>query len=151
MLVYHFRSKEALTTAILEQVAARWMSALQAHLDTDAALDVGLKQLWYGTLRDPANRDVHVLALEAWAIGLASGNKAYRPFLKTVAKGWIDLLDPWVAGRRRRHKWARVRATLIVAAIEGLLLHQLTDKALPVDAAFEELLAWIRQTNRQKS
>lgn len=144
MLVYHFGSKEQLVAGLLEEVAARWMQALRNELDADVPLDRALERLWNQTLRAPESRDIHVLSLEAWALGLSSGNPAYRPFLDAVAGGWVELIEAWLTAQPDGTPTARTRATLIVAAIEGLLLHRLTDEALPVDAAFAELMGWLR-------
>lgn len=144
MLVYHFGSKEQLISRVLGLVAERWMGGLQAELDAEVPLDVALERLW-ATLRDPSHRGVHVLALEAWVIGLSSGGEVYGPFLKAVAAGWVELVARCFEGRGVARRRAHVRATFLVAAMEGLLLHHLTDDALPVDEAFQELLSWLRR------
>lgn len=146
MLVYHFGSKERLTADVLERLAARWMATLDDQLDRDTPLPQALNMLWTETLQHPDHRGLHVLAFEAWALGLSSGDPAYRPFLDTVAAGWIARIE---RGLRRHHtgldpRQSRARATLLVASVEGLLLHQLTDATLPVDDAFAELLVWLR-------
>jgi AcrR family transcriptional regulator len=144
MLVYHFGSKEGLVAALLERVATDWMAALGGLLERDPSPGTALATFWAETLRKPAHRPLHALAFEAWALGLASGDKRYRPFLDLVASGWIGLLERALLRDPRTRRRARARATLLVAATEGLLLHQLTDQRLAVDAAFDELVSWLR-------
>lgn len=138
MLVYHFGSKSGLLAAVLAEIARRWMLGVQ-RLEA-AGLARQLRALWRDQLMRPDAQKLHVLTLQLWATGLASRDPAYGPFVKTLSKGWIEVLARYFAAHGHGAEDAQARAMLCVAAIEGLLLHHVSDDALPADAAFGHLM-----------
>ncbi|HEY9078666.1 TetR/AcrR family transcriptional regulator [Magnetovibrio sp.] len=138
MLVYHFGSKNGLLTAVLQGIAAMWMSEVRVLEST--ALVEQLRRLWTQKLTTDAAQNLHVVTIQLWASGLASRDPLFAPFLHTLSKGWIDAFTPHFEARGLSREQAVARAMLAVAAIEGLLLHRVTDQGLPADAAFELLM-----------
>ncbi len=138
MLVYHFGSKTGLLEAVLAEIARRWMLGVQQF--EAAGLARQLRVLWSDQLMRPDAQKLHVLTLQLWATGLTSRDPAYSPFVKTLSKGWIEVLARHFLTHGHGAEDARARAMLCVAAIEGLLLHHMSDDALPADAAFRHLM-----------
>ena len=143
MLVYHFGSKTGLLEAVLAEIARRWMLGVQRLEAADLARQ--LRALWRDQLMRPDAQKLHVLTLQLWATGLASRDPVYGPFLETLSRGWIDVLAHHFSAHGHGAEDARARAMLCVAAMEGLLLHHVTDDDLPADAAFGHLMDMVDQ------
>lgn len=138
MLVYHFKSKELLLAEILQQVAKRWMDGMR--FSPHARLSVQLASLWQEHLTTPSAHNLHIVTLQLWATGLASRDPAYRAFVEILSGGWVDVLTEHMSASGIAADLARSRATLCVAAIEGLLLHRLSDPSLPTEQAFGHMV-----------
>jgi len=138
MLVYHFGSKTGLLSAVLEEIARRWMLGVQSFEGAD--LNQQLSDLWSDQLIQADAKKLHVLTLQLWSSGLATRDPAYATFLQTLSRGWIDALAPHFRAQGFSDDDAQARAMLCVATIEGLLLHHVTDDTLPADAAFALLM-----------
>ena len=138
MLVYHFGSKNGLLAAVLENISGMWMHEVRA-IEGSAVVDQ-LQRLWTHKLTTVTAKNLHVLTIQLWARGLARRDPVYAPFLRTVSQGWIDALTPHFRFQGQPDDQAQARAMLCVAAIEGLLLHRVTDEALPADRAFALLM-----------
>jgi len=145
MLVYHFGSKQELTAAILERVADMWMGILSERMGQDGPVSEILSDFWHTTLVEPAHRDIQTLAFQAWSMGLSGNQPAYNAFLERVAAGWVALVERGFVERGMEPTQARIKATFVVATIEGLLLHRFTDASLPTDEAFIQLITFLKQ------
>ena len=118
MLLYYFADKDELLTALLEHVAARLATLLDAGDGGEprpyATL---LAQLW-SSARAPAFRPFMLLFLEL-AAAAGRGNEPHRTAAGRIARGFAG----WIAerlddGDGERHP----RAALLLATLDGLFL-----------------------------
>lgn len=142
MLVYHFDTREGLLTQVLEQVAKRWMGGVR--FSDNLALSDQLADMWDQHLTTDQAHSLHTVTLQLWATGLAGRAPMYAPFIDILSRGWVELIAAHMVAQGVPAQTALTRSTLCVAAIEGLLLHRISDPTLPTDAAFAELLAVLR-------
>ena len=142
MLVYHFETKEALLAAVLEQIAQRWMGGVR--FAPHVRLSDQLAEMWEQHLTTTDAHGLHVVTIQLWATGLASRDPVYMPFVDILSKGWVEVLADHLRASGAGGVESEARATLCVAAIEGLLLHRISAPDLPTDAAFAAMLDVLR-------
>jgi AcrR family transcriptional regulator len=141
LLIYHFGSKERLLIEAMGIIRARARAEVAAMLSAPAGRD-DLGELVRGFWRwCTAKRNRPYLRLVFEVHGLALQDPArYAGYLHGAIAHWIELLGAALApgfGRRR----ARATATLIVGAIDGLLMDYLSTGELKRTTEALELFA----------
>jgi AcrR family transcriptional regulator len=139
MLVYHFGSKDALVDAVLARANERLLAGLGPEpLTAEGTVPALVRGLWSQLSSSEAEPYLR-LYFEAYGLALQQPER-YRPYLVQTVQGWhalaVDLLRacgvPEVQTLRR--------ATLIVSAIDGLLLDlYATGDRIRVDQAAGDL------------
>ena len=141
MLSYHFGSRDALVTAIVERVEQRQRDRL-AELFADPAIPP-LEQATRFTaqLLDPALWPAERLFFEVYGQALA-GRPHTAQFLDRVVTAWLDPVTEQFVRLGLPADEARAHARLGLAVTRGLLLDLLTTRDVDgVRAAFELHLA----------
>lgn len=148
LLIYHFGSKENLLVLALDEVRARVMAALaalgqtagQARPTPDMAM--ALTRFWHWATH-PDNQGYFRLLFEL--DGLAMFDRVTLPdsARQQGTMLWIDRVEALVRHFHPQVTDVRAQATLIAAALSGLLQDRLsTGERERTDAAFASLLAW---------
>ena len=120
---YYFPTKDSLLVALAEYIFDRWDARFRRHLPPDL---VGAEAVFLHSIRfmieENKRPKTKSLLLEMWAMANRSG--AIRRMMDTFygrMRGWIEAMladiDPGMTSHRRR-----LRAALITAQIEGLML-----------------------------
>jgi AcrR family transcriptional regulator len=128
MLLYHFRSKEALLVAALREVRRRETEMLVRairrlpHATTDEVMR-GIWRWYASPRRAPYLR----LFFEAWGLGLQNPRR-YEGFLETVRKDLLIVAEDALVLRGYPRRDASAIATFMIAAFRGLLMDLVTNK-----------------------
>jgi AcrR family transcriptional regulator len=120
---YYFPTKDCLLAALAEYIFDRWDARFRRHLPPDLA---GAEAVFLHSVRfmieENKRPKTKSLLLEMWA--MANRSRAIRRMMDTFyarMRVWIEAMladiDPTIAVHRRR-----LRAALITAQIEGLML-----------------------------
>ena len=115
LLIYHFGSKEQLLIEAMQLIRSRAQMRLQAMIrDELRGADAGtmLRAFWKWTT-SRQNRPFLRLFFEVHGLALQYP-KQYSGYLRGAVRGWVEMLG------------SDVKATLIVGAIDGLLLDLLS-------------------------
>ena len=120
---YYFPSKDSLLAALAEHIFDRWDARFRRNLPTD--LPSGLATFVYSIrfmIEENKRPKTKSLLLEMWA--MANRSRAIRGMMDTFyrrMRSWIEAMlmeiDPAMSSHVRR-----LRAALITAQIEGLML-----------------------------
>jgi AcrR family transcriptional regulator len=138
MLIHHFGSRDALVGDVLLAIEQRLAaSIMQSAPKTDAA--GVLRRMWTETAA-PALRPLVRAVFEAWGCALMRP-ETYGDYLQRIFAPWRDALATTLEAAGEPAERTRARATLALAAFNGLQLVRLTtaDDAL-ADAAFELMI-----------
>ncbi|MBV8656726.1 MAG: TetR/AcrR family transcriptional regulator [Burkholderiales bacterium] len=149
LLIFHFKSKDGLIAAVLEEIQARLRVSLMAvpagvlgQPETSP-----MKQFWRWAIT-PTNLPYLRLLHEVNAIALQNP-AAFGPALATASQGWIELIQSRLPSEIRNP----VTATLCVAVFDGLMLELMaTGDALRAEQSldlFIDMLMHERQRRMQ--
>jgi AcrR family transcriptional regulator len=122
MLIYHFRTKEALMVAALREVRRREFAMLAGQLGRSGTrrTDQLMRSLWKW-YASPRRAPYLRVFFEAWGMGLR------RPYLRDgflahVRKDLQPLAEAALLARGYPERDARAVATFMIAAFRGLLI-----------------------------
>ncbi|MBI2242545.1 MAG: TetR/AcrR family transcriptional regulator [Nocardioides sp.] len=144
-LTYHFGSRAELLQALFSRLAQRIRrtSAVggsdPAHLDAFARSEITATWQW---LSADERRGMWTTFFEVFALAIREPD-TYRGFLDHLAEDWVNPLADQMCAAGFADDAARARATLVVAAVRGLVLElQSTtpDQRDRVDGAIDALL-----------
>lgn len=141
MLVHHFGTRDALAAAVLLEIEGRLVGSIALGPEDDEAGEV-LRRMWRATTTPELNPPVRA-AFEIWGRALVRPGD-FSDFLGRVFDPWRDGLAAALVRSGVPDDLALTRATLAVAAFNGLQLARLTngDEAR-ARAALEMLIATI--------
>ncbi len=144
VLLYYFKSKEALIEEILAGVRSRQFAGFarlrEANFETPAE---ACRAVWH-IVRDPKNEALFRFFFEVFGMALQD-RKRFGNFLQGAVKDWLDFLaHPYLeAGVTQEDAYAY--ATVILAGFRGLVMDLCaTRERERIDRAFE---IWIRSTD----
>ena len=159
-VTYHFGSRAELLQALFTRLAQRIRrtSAVgggdPAHVDGFARSEITATWQW---LSADERRGMWTTFFEVFALAIREPD-TYRGFLDHVAEDWVKPLADQMGAAGFSDDAARARATLVVAAVRGLVLElQSTtpDQRDRVDGAIDALLdvvsRWVRELGPSES
>ena len=123
MLVYHFESKDALVADLLVRAVERLAAALLTRIQAKPGQkDPGavVQQLW-DALREPETSPYIQLFFEVYGLSFPHP-ELYKPVVRQVVESWIVLIEGMLVQAGVPARKAARTGTMVVAAIEGLLL-----------------------------
>jgi AcrR family transcriptional regulator len=134
MLMHHFGSRDALAAAVLLAIEARLVASIADGPEQADAASV-LSHMWRAT-GEARLRPLVRAVFEAWGRALVQPD-AFGDYLQRIFTPWRNALSAAFEAAGEPAQLARTRATLAMAAFNGLQLARLTtgDEA-QVDAAF---------------
>jgi AcrR family transcriptional regulator len=141
MLIYHFGSKDALVDAVLLTANQRLLAGLDPQpLTAEGTVPALVTGLWSQLSTEEAEPYLR-LYFEVYGLALQQPER-YRAYLIQTVQGWhtlaIEMLRACGVPEQRTHRLA----TLIVSAIDGLLLDlYATGERQRVDEAAYDLAA----------
>ena len=122
MLIYHFRTKEALMVAALREVRRREFAMLAGQIGRRGTTrtDQLMRRLWQW-YASPRRAPYLRVFFEAWGMGLR------RPYLRDgflahVRKDLLPLAEAALVARGYPERDARAVATFMIASFRGLLI-----------------------------
>ncbi len=134
MLLYFFGSKDGLVRAVHQHARELQLTLVRQAVDEQSAGPATLRALW-AWLSDPAHHNVVRFFFESYARSLHDRAGSWRDFGRVSVDEWLPLVQ-------RALGEAEADATLVLAALRGLMLDLLaTGDTARVNAAFERLLA----------
>lgn len=122
LLIYHFGSRAELVSAALAVVLRRVQEAFLA-MHSEATLEGTLRGFW-NWATDAPNEPYLRLFLEVHALALHDPD-GYGESLRGSLESWRSLIADRLGKRGTTPKRRAERATLIIAAVDGLLLDYL--------------------------
>jgi hypothetical protein len=126
VLLYFFGSKENLVREVVAELRREQLDLMQANLASVTAL--------WEWLTDRSHADVERLFFESYALSLRPDPAGFEGFGKASVDEWLPPLQRAAGGDP-------VTATLLLAALRGLLLDRLaTGDAARTQKAFQLLL-----------
>jgi AcrR family transcriptional regulator len=126
VLLYFFDSKENLIREVVAQLRREQLELMRANLDSVTAL--------WNWLTDSSHADVERLFFESYALSLRPDPAGFEGFGKASIDEWLPPLTRATGGDP-------ISATLVLAALRGLLLDRLaTGDAARTEQAFQLLL-----------
>jgi len=140
LLIYHFGTREALLLDAMAIVRTRARQEVEAMLGTGAEhRDLGrlLRTLWRWCT-SAKNRPYLRLIFEVQGLALQNPDR-YRAYLEGSVDHWIELLSSTLRPSFRRD--AQAAATLMVGAVDGLLMDFLSSGDLRRTSLALDLLA----------
>lgn len=140
MLLYFFGSKEGLIREVLAMSRERQMTMVEQWLTGDGPGGDPLARLWQW-LADPAQADVERLFFESYGRSLIEQDGGpWESFGADSVADWLPLVARMLGQAAGREAAGTAAATLVLAALRGLLLDQLaTGDTQRVTAAFRLL------------
>jgi AcrR family transcriptional regulator len=121
MLVYHFGSKDGLVDTVLATANERLLAGLDPEpLTADGTVPALVSGLW-SQLSSAEAEPYLRLYFEAYGLALQQPER-YRPYLVHTVRGWHTLAVDLLRACGVPEEQTLRRATLIVSAIDGLLL-----------------------------
>lgn len=137
MVVYYFRNKTELSTAVLGELGRKLKDAVASTMDErPVTFEVLLARTW-PVLATPAGDRIFALFFQV--VGLASdGSEPYRSAVRALVMEWADWLEPRIvapAGCTRR-----AAALAAIARIDGLLLLRRTAGARAANLAARAMM-----------
>ena len=128
MLLYHFRSKEELVVAALQEVRQRETEMLHRALRRIPQTSTGdaLRALWKWYASPRRTRYLR-LFFEAWGLGLQH-RYLYEGFLQVVRKDLLVVAEETLVQRGYPRRDASAIATFMIAAFRGLLMDLVTNR-----------------------
>ncbi len=144
MLVYHFGSREGLVSAVLDRLADDWELILAELEQTGPDPTDALTHLWRHVRTDAARRQ-HLFLLEVYVAGVVTQDPLYRPFVERALGAWLGALTGVLARGGLGPRAAKVRAMVVMAAVDGLLTQAFVNDSLPVEDAFADLVTLLKR------
>jgi len=128
MLLYHFRSKEQLVVAALQEVRRRETEMLMRSLRRLARASTAdvMRAIWRW-YASPRRTPYLRLFFEAWGLSLQHPY-LYEGFLETVRKDLLVVAEEALVQRGFPRRDARAIGTFMIASFRGLLLDLVTNK-----------------------
>jgi AcrR family transcriptional regulator len=141
MLLYYFKSKEALVVEVLQEARERQRRqfTMLKEQSADSAIDA-CRAIW-AIMSAPKAEPVFRLFFETYALALRDP-KGYPGFLKGAIEDWVQYIHGWhvTAGYARTD--ARALATIVLAGYRGFLLDLIaTHDRARIDRAVD---LWLR-------
>jgi len=128
MLLYHFRSKEALLVAALQEVRRREIDMLVRALIRNPGGPTAERMRhiwrWYAS---PRRAPYLRLFFEAWGVSLQRPY-LYEGFLESVRKDLLPVAEEALVQLGYPRRDARAIATFMIAALRGLLIDLVANK-----------------------
>jgi AcrR family transcriptional regulator len=146
-LVHHFGTKDRLVELVLNRVRERLIAIVEHAVDGPAEPSALMLAAWRWSSA-PEHEQFFRLFFEVYGAALARPDR-YAEFLDGVVEDWFEALERRLIDTGDDPQRARLRATLGLAVIRGLLLDLLTtgDRERVTDAV-EAFAAQPRQTRR---
>jgi AcrR family transcriptional regulator len=143
-LVYHFGDKDGVVVAALEHSEQQQRDLIEQWLDRDPQLDVAeLLRRYWRWCRAPEHRALVRLAVEAITLD-QTDTGVPGPVRHRLVSAWVDAIAAALEAEGLGRREARARASLVNAAVVGLLVDRMaTGAQRRVDEAFERLLALV--------
>ena len=143
MLIYHFGSKEALISEILVNAEHRALETLTGWIRQQNDPVSALEQFWLYLCSGDTEQFLRT-AYEIWGLALVHPGE-FTPFLESAVSKWTTTLTQELQQVGLPEAQCEPTATLIVAAIHGLVLNRLTTGNNAVaQQAFQQLVNWLR-------
>jgi AcrR family transcriptional regulator len=140
LLLYHFKSKEALIMAIIKTVRERQQNVM-SRLDETAQSQGQVGRMLWREYSSPRYEPSMRLFFEVYAIALQDRSR-FPGFLKETFGHWLDAIEASLptAGTPR----ARIAATIMLDAFRGFLLDLFaTRDRARIDAAVDEFFTML--------
>lgn len=150
-LLYHFGSKEQLVVLALTEARRRQQQSMAAYLgeQRNAPLEDTLERFWL-LLSSEENRAFLRLFFEVYGVALRDPEQL-PGFPEAAVADWFPLLEQVFLAHGLPLGQAQAHATLVVAAVRGLLLDLLTiGDRQRVDHAYQELVTTLARPAPQK-
>lgn len=140
LLIYHFGSRERLLIEAMAVIRARARAEVTTMLSASSTADLGsLTRTFWRWCTSTKNRPYLRLLFEVHGLALQQPRR-YGTYLEGSVGHWIQLLSDALAPRLGRRR-AGASATLLVGAIDGLLMDYLSTGDLARTTSAIELLA----------
>jgi AcrR family transcriptional regulator len=121
MLTYHFRSRDGLVIAAMDQVRSRFQASHEAAFAAPRARAVHPLLVFWNFLTSSANLPYVRLLFEVQILALQNP-RDYARYLDQTSASWLDVIERALAPAIRSRK----TATLFSALVDGLLLDVLS-------------------------
>jgi AcrR family transcriptional regulator len=125
MLLYHFKSRDELVTAVVARAVERGVAAVEA-LPARASIRDGVNALWQAFLVAPLHQCVDVYC-QAAATGLI-GAEPYLSVVRTANDLWSDALEAYLVRCGADPAKVERIVTLVDSSLFGFHLDLTTDK-----------------------
>jgi len=151
-LLYHFSSKEQLVILALNEVRRRQQQTVASWMEEDpgALRGTSLEEIvgrFWTWLSSERNEPFLRLFFEVYGLALKDPER-YPGFPEAAVADWFPMLERAFLSHGLAPAQAQARATVLVAAIRGLLLDLLAiGDRHRVDGAYNELVATMVQLN----
>ena len=143
MLIYHFGSKEALIAEILALAEHQALAVLTEQIRQQDDPVAALEQFWIQLTSADTDQFLRT-AFEVWGLALVHPEE-FAPFLDSVVSQWTSMLTGELQQAGLPETQCESTATLIVAAMHGLVLNRLTTgNNVVAQQAFQQLVNWLR-------
>jgi AcrR family transcriptional regulator len=140
MLIHHFGSRDAMVAEVVLAIEERLAASIAGGAASDPA--GVLRHIWTTTAQQPMRPLVRAV-FETWGRALVSPDE-YGGFLQRIFRPWRDALAAALEAAGEPEPSARSKATLAMAAFNGLQLARLTSAGDDqVDVAFELLCSQV--------
>jgi len=141
MLLYYFKSKEALVVEVLQEARERQRRHFTVLKEqrTESPIDA-CRAIW-AVMSAPKAEPVFRLFFETYALALRDPDQ-YPGFLKGAVEDWVQYIHGWSVAAGYSRTDARALATIVLAAYRGFLLDLVaTHDRARIDRAVE---LWLR-------
>jgi AcrR family transcriptional regulator len=138
MLLYHFRSRDELITAVVARTSDRTVAALDA-LPAQPDVRAGVNRLWDAFSAQPMHSCVDVYC-QAAASGL-TGEEPYRSAVRASNQRWTDALESYLMRCGAPPERVARIVTLVDSALFGFHLDLATDNPEELARGIDDLAA----------
>ncbi len=119
-LLYHFGSKEALVTAVLERALIRQRAIFETLPRNPDSYAKTVRAAW-SVMSRPQNEGLFRLFFEIYGLALQDRER-FPDFLERAVEGWLSFLERPALRDGYSHTDARAIATVLLAGYRGFLL-----------------------------
>ncbi len=119
-LLYHFGSKEALVTAVLERASIRQRAIFETLPRSPGSYAETVRAAW-SVMSRPQNEGLFRLFFEVYGLALQD-RKRFPDILERAVEGWLSFLERPALRDGYSHTDARAIATVLLAGYRGFLL-----------------------------